>query len=793
QTESLAANSVRLTVSASTQTAGEPVGLRAEVLDGDGQPVGAGIPVSFTTTLGDIQPPSGETDVAGVVTATLTSTRTGTAIVTAHASDAQGVATVLFNPGPPEAIGVAADPPAMPVDGSQSQIMATLDDHFGNRVGDGITVTFASSLGAVNPMTTTSVAGRATTILTSGPVHGRASVTATVGSYTGTTGVEFLPADLRILSTHSPTGDISPGTTKTYTITFENAGNAVARDVVITNTLPVGLTDTSFQSSGAAITTTQGTAYIWEVEDLSPGEGGAIVLHGRFDREYPWSPSQFVANIARIGSATAEGNRSDNSTSAGNVVVTADVFVQTVVDDSGTDLAPGGKIKYRVFLGNYGPAPAQGLTITSTLPAFTTLWKETSYEIPGLIHVSGDDEPVQTWRYDGIVTGSNFGSFVIWLNIDPHAPGGEMLRHRIEVSSDTADGDHANNLQVIERRLSGINLAVALRGPATVIPARMITYTLRYTNTGTLPAEGVILTDILPAGVSFIDASRPARVEPDRIEWDLGSVADGQWGQIIVVARVGADVRAGQDLRNTLAITTTSTESFTGDNTSVTDTLVVPDAPDSLTLDLAPTTLAVGTTVSLTVAVADQFANPIDGLTVTLTTTVGSITPTVLTTLQGVATASFTAPESPAEGDITAMFEDLSDVTHVVIEPGPASDLRLEASTSSLPADGHSSTVIRAYVTDQFGNPVQDGTRVIFDADHGVLYNGQSRHEVGTFDGIASTILTTDRTPGRAIIIASAGTASAEIAIEFVEVPLYKIYLPFVKRNEPASETAQVP
>ena len=775
-------NSVRLTVSTATQTVDLPVRLRAEVLDGDGQPVEAGIAVSFTTTLGDIQPTSGDTDAAGIVTATLTSTQTGTAIVTAHADDTQGAATVIFTPGPPEAIDVVADPPAVAVDGGQSQIVATLADRFGNRAGDGITVTFASSLGAVNPMTVTTVAGKATTILTSGPLHGRASVTATVGAHIGATEVEFLPADLRILSTHGPTGEISPGTAVTYTITFENAGDAVARDVVITDTLPVGLIDTWYEPSGAAITMTQGTSYVWEVEDLSPGEGGTITLYGRFDRQRQWPISEFVANIARIGAATAEGNSDDNVTTAGNLIYTADVFVQMLVDNSGTDLQPGGKIKYQVFLGNY-EAPAHGLTITSTLPAFTTLWRETSYEIPGLTHVTDDESSVQVWRFDGTVDSPSFGNFAIWLNIDADAPGGAILRHQVEVSSDTTEGNYTNNLQVIERRLPGVNLEVLLKGQATVIPARMITYTLRYTNTGTLPAEGVLLTDTLPPGVSVIDVSRPARIEPGRIEWDLSSVADGQWGQIAVVGRVGADVRAGQTLRNTVNITTTSTESFTGDNTSATDTLVAPDAPDSLTLGIEPTTIVAGAAVPLTVVVADQFANPIAGLTVALTTTVGSITPTVLTTLQGAATATFTAPESPAEGDITATFGDLSDEAHVVVEPGPASSLRLEATTSSLPADGHSTTIIRAYVADQFGNPVQDGTLVTFDTDRGTLYAGQTRHEVGTFDGIASTILTADRAPGRAVVIASAGTVFAEIDVEFVEVPLRQVYLPLVARS----------
>ncbi len=779
-----AVSQLRLTPGTGTQTAGEPVELRAEALDGNGQPVGAGIPVSFTTTLGDIQPAVGETDAAGVVTATLTVTRAGTAIVTAHAADVQGVATVLFTPGPPEDVTLTANPPAVPVDGARSQIQATLADRYGNRVGDGITVTFASSLGAINPVTATTVAGRATTVLTSGPIQGWASVTATVGAYTGATQVQFLPADLRIQSTREPKGEVLPGTTMTYTISFENAGDAVARDVVITDTLPVGLTDTWFESSGVVITATQGTTYIWQVEDLSPDEAGTIFLHGRFDRYYPWPSSQLVANIAEIGSRTAEGDPTDNTASAGNLIVTADVFVEGLIDNSGTDLRPGGKIKYQVFLGNYGPAVAQGLTITSTLPAFTSLWKETSYDIPGLTHVSGDDAPVQVWWFDGSVDGPNFGGFVIWLNIAPDAPGGAHLRNRIEVSSNTPEGDYTNNVQVIDRRVSGVNLEAMVRGPATVVPARMITYTLRYTSTGTLPAEGVILSDMLPAGIAVIDASRtPDHVESDRIEWELGTLADGQWGQIVVVGRVGADVPAGQTLHNTVDITATSAESYTADNTAGADTRVIPDAPDSLILDMNPRTVAVGTRTPLAVTVADQFGNSIYELTATLTTTVGVVTPTVATLIQGGAVATFEAPTRPSAGSITATAVGLSDTIEVVVEPGLPSDLRLEATAGELPADGQSTTVIRAYVRDEYGNPVRDGTPVTFDTNRGTLYNGQSRHEVGTLDGIASTVLTTGHSPGPAVVIASAGTTSAEIEVEFVALPLHEIYLPFVARR----------
>ncbi|MFQ5857144.1 MAG: Ig-like domain-containing protein, partial [Anaerolineae bacterium] len=107
--------------------------------------------------------------------------------------------------------------------------------------------------------------------------------------------------------------------------------------------------------------------------------------------------------------------------------------------------------------------------------------------------------------------------------------------------------------------------------------------------------------------------------------------------------------------------------------------------------------------------------------------------------------------------------------------------LRLEAAIGELPADGRSTTVIRAYVGDAYGNPVVDGTPVTFDTNRGTLYNDQLRHTVGTLDGRASTVLRSDRFPGSALVIASAGATSAQIAVEFLPVPKYTIYLPLIR------------
>ena len=102
-----------------------------------------------------------------------------------------------------------------------------------------------------------------------------------------TIGVEGVP-DLVITKTAVPPGEsptthgrVAPGNDMTYVLAFSNDGSDVATGVVITDVAPISITVNSVVSSGVAITDTGvSPAYVWQVADLAPGEGGAITISG---------------------------------------------------------------------------------------------------------------------------------------------------------------------------------------------------------------------------------------------------------------------------------------------------------------------------------------------------------------------------------------------------------------------------------------------------------------------------------------------------------------------------------
>ncbi|RMF04229.1 MAG: DUF2341 domain-containing protein, partial [Chloroflexi bacterium] len=89
--------------------------------------------------------------------------------------------------------------------------------------------------------------------------------------------------DLSINKTVSPLTPVLPGQSITYTVTYANLGPHAATGVVLTDIIPVTLTNVSISNSGAAITPTGAVSNVWQVADLAPSEGGTITVTGTVD------------------------------------------------------------------------------------------------------------------------------------------------------------------------------------------------------------------------------------------------------------------------------------------------------------------------------------------------------------------------------------------------------------------------------------------------------------------------------------------------------------------------------
>ncbi len=71
-----------------------------------------------------------------------------------------------------------------------------------------------------------------------------------------------------------------------------------------------------------------------------------------------------------------------------------------------------------------------------------------------------------------------------------------------------------------------------------------LVYTLHYANDGNQTATGVVLTDTLPSGLTVINLNPPANSTANQqAVWNLGTLAPGAHGDILVTVRVGGASR----------------------------------------------------------------------------------------------------------------------------------------------------------------------------------------------------------------------------------------------------------
>jgi uncharacterized repeat protein (TIGR01451 family) len=118
------------------------------------------------------------------------------------------------------------------------------------------------------------------------------------------------------------------------------------------------------------------------------------------------------------------------------------------------------------------------------------------------------------------------------------------------------------------------DLWVNKTAPAYAEPGETIVYSVTWGNSGALTAINSILTDTLPAGVTFVAASPPQDSGPNPLVWNLGNVAPGASGTHIVTVTVNGGLSDGTVLTNTAVITTETSEVATTNNTAAAATTV---------------------------------------------------------------------------------------------------------------------------------------------------------------------------------------------------------------------------
>ena len=305
-------------------------------------------------------------------------------------------------------------------------------------------------------------------------------------------------ADLSVAKT-GPAVDTA-GTAISWTVQASNAGPSDAAGVVVSDTLPAGFTFVSATGGGTYSAVTN--AVTWNVGALADGASTAVFT---VNATIPATASGAAVNRARVAASSADptaANDRDEVTTT--VVAAADLSVVKTgqaVDTAGTATS------WTVQASNAGPSDATGVVVSDTLPAGFTFVSATGGGTYSAV------TNTVTWNVGALANGASTAVFTVNATIPSTASGAAVNRAR--VAATTADPTAGNDRdEVTTTVVAAADLSVAKVGAAADTAGTAISWTVQASNAGPSDAAGVVVSDTLPTGFTFVSATGGAPTPP---------------------------------------------------------------------------------------------------------------------------------------------------------------------------------------------------------------------------------------------------------------------------------------
>jgi len=456
------------------------------------------------------------------------------------------------------------------------------------------------------------------------PPAGVTDATPGNNSATDTDTVTDGTADLTITKTDGATSAV-PGGSVTYTITAANAGPTATTGVTVADSFPLPLTATwTCVGAGGGTCTASGSGAINDTTVNLP-VGGSVTYTA--SATIPASATGTIANTATVAGPLTDLVPGNNSaTDTDTLTPQADLAVTKT--DGITAVVWGGPVAYTVTVSNAGPSNAIGATVADTMQANIAAATWTCVGAGGgTCTASGNDDINDTVNlpvggsvvytvHATVVAGTGSGTLANMATVI--APAG--VTDLAPVNNSATDTDTITQ--------ASADVSVTKTGPANAAPGSNVTYTINASNAGPDAATTVVLTDALPAGVTFVSITQnsgPAATLTTPAVGGTGSVtatwaalASGASASFTLTVNVGAGFSG--NLNNTAMITSDAGDVDSADNASlaavaVTTTTTTTIAPTTTTTVVVnpvtvPTTTAASTTTTIAAGLPATGSDP---------------------------------------------------------------------------------------------------------------------------------------------------------------------------------------
>ncbi len=359
-------------------------------------------------------------------------------------------------------------------------------------------------------------------------------------------------ADLEITKS---VNDISPtpGDNITYTVIITNNGPDRANSVIINDDLPTGLT---YISSSV----TKGNNYIaatgiWDVGNINAGTTETLTILASVNTG---TLGQTMANTAEAQSEkTPDGITNNNSSTTYIYVLEADLSITKTADV--TNPFAGDLVTYTLNYTNSSIYDAPFVVITDQLPGGLTYVSDTS---------GGLYDPITGELNIATFPGSTSGSFDIVARVNTNT-GGLSISNSTTIYSPAFDPNSTNNTSTADIQIKGADLDIT-QTVNNVNPSEgdTVIYTITLTNLGPDVATGVIVNDLVPNNLEFINYTPSiGTYNLTTHEWEVGNLTVGQVVTLTITATL---VRPGTFINIAIASANESDGDITNNIASVT-------------------------------------------------------------------------------------------------------------------------------------------------------------------------------------------------------------------------------
>ncbi len=417
---------------------------------------------------------------------------------------------------------------------------------------------------------------------------------------------------------------VTAGDLVTYTISWQISGTVPVDNVAITDSVPVSTTFWDASQPTASEPAQGETGVVaWVVGRVTPTLG---------------SPEQGVVTLTVLSSdvlitGTLITNTSWLSTTTARESGEAQTRVEVepppeptldITKTAPLTVTAGDLVTYTISWLISGTVPVDNVAITDSVPVSTTFWdasqptaSEPAQGETGVVAwVVGRVTPTLGSPEQGVVTLTVLSSDVLIT--------GTLITNTSWLSTTTARESGEAQTRVEVEPPPEPTLDITKTAPLTVTAGDLVTYTISWLISGTVPVDNVAITDSVPVSTTFWDASQPTASEPAQgetgvVEWAVGRVTPtlGSPEQGVVTLTVlSSDVLiSGTLITNTSWLSTT-----TARESGEAQTRVEVEPPPEPTLDItktAPLTVTAGDLVTYTISWQISGTVPVDNVGIT--------------------------------------------------------------------------------------------------------------------------------------------------------------------------------